>query len=94
MHRYLRNALVASSSLALSLIGASSFAQPPVQQPLEHGMLETSPAQSQYLYNVDLQPSDAPEVKPPIVQKSQIEWSTSNDQPARLDQPQVPGLRF
>lgn len=94
MHRNLRNTLVTSSSLALSLIGTLSFAQPPLQQPLEHGMLETSPAQSHYLYNVDLQPSDTPEVKPPIVQKSQIEWVTSRDQPARLDQPQVPGLRF
>lgn len=94
MHRYLRNTLVASSSLALSLISGLSFAQPPAQPPLGHGMLETSPAQSQYLYNVEPQPSPSPRVEPPIVQKLQIEWVTSREKPARLDQPQLPGLRF
>lgn len=94
MNRNLRSTLVASSSLALSLIGGLSFAQPLVQQPHGHGMLEASPAQSQYLYNVELQPNAPPKTEPPIVQKLQIKWVTSRDQPARLDQPQLPGLRF
>lgn len=94
MHRYLHIALVTSSSLALSLFGGLSFAQPPLQQPLGHGMLETQPAQSQYLYSLELQPSANTRVAQPIVQKLQIEWAISRDQPAHLDQPQAPLLRF
>jgi hypothetical protein len=98
MHRHLHSTLIASSSfMALLLISGWSCAEPLAQQPVdmtEHGMLETSSAQSQYLYNTGLQSSAPSSAEPPAALAPQSEWITTLQQPAQLAKPAKPGLRF
>lgn len=104
MHRNLRNSLMATSSLmALMLISGWSLAEPrPLLQgqTAGHGMLETSLAQSQYLYQSDQQFSAHPnsekseKAEPPVALARPSDWITAPQPPAQADKPPTPGLRF
>lgn len=100
MHRLLRSTLMANSTvIALLLVSNVAFAEPlplRLSETVEHGMLDTSAAHSQYLYQARLQPNvtSSASDKPPIAQVWPSAWITTSQPPAPLDKPPIPGLRF
>lgn len=101
MHRNLRSSLMANSTLmALMLVNSWAFAEPlPLLQGqiAGHGMLETSLAQSQHLYQSSPQFSARPspeKSEPPVALARPSDWISAPQPPDQADKPPTPGLRF
>ena len=98
MHRHLHSPLMANSTvIALLLVSNWAFAEPLHQQlseKVEYGMLDTSAAHSQYLYQARVQPNAAASDERPIAPIWPSQWITTPQPPAQRDKPPAPGLRF